>query len=131
MRGLFLRFFVSFLALGFTAEILRGIEIRGVTSFDRALALGAAAMVLGVLNAVVRPILVFLTLPITIFTLGLFLLVLNGLLFWLTGSIVKGFYVADFGAAFFGTIIMSVISFVLNRVVRDSNEKKAKNPEWK
>src|SRR5688572_9789956 len=61
-----------------------------------------AALVIGLINAIVRPILLVLTIPITILTLGLFLLVLNALLFWLAAEIVDGFAVAGFGAAFVG-----------------------------
>lgn len=122
MSGLLIRFVVSFFALGFTAAIVPGIEIAGDRDIDRALALGAAALVLGILNAIVRPVLIVLTLPITILTLGLFLLVLNGLLLWLTSVVVKGFHVEGFVAALFGALLMTVISFVLNRFVKDRNE---------
>ncbi len=123
MPGFLIRFIVSFFALGFTATIVRGIDIEGATSFNRAVTLGAAALVLGILNAIVRPILILLTLPITILTLGLFLLVLNGLLIWLTSRVVEGFYVANFLSAVYGAILMTVISFVLNRFVKDKNER--------
>jgi len=124
MRGLLIRFVVSFLALGFTAAIVRGIDIRGEDVLVRTLALGAAALVYGILNAVVRPVLVLLTLPITILTLGLFLLVLNGLLLWLTSAVVEGFHVASFGAALVGTLLMTVISMVLNALIRDPWERR-------
>ncbi len=118
MSGFLIRFIVSFFALGFTAAILRGIYITGDTSFSKAMSLGAAALVLGVLNAIVRPILVILTLPITILTLGIFLLILNAFLLWLTSRIVPGFHVDGFWAAFFGAILMTIISFILNRFVK-------------
>jgi putative membrane protein len=104
--------------------ILPGIRIEGEGDFDRVLALGAAALVLGILNAVVRPILIVLTLPITVVTLGLFLLVLNSLMLWLTSVVVGGFVVSSFAAAFFGAILMTVISFVLNRMVKDPHERR-------
>lgn len=124
MRGLLIRFIVSVFALGFTTAIVPGISIRGEDDVGRTLALGAAALVLGILNAIVRPVLVLLTLPITIVTLGLFLLVLNGLMFWLTSAVVKGFEVNGFVAALLGAIVMTVISFVLNRFVKDKNERR-------
>jgi len=124
MRGLLIRFLVSVFALGFTTAIVPGIAIRGEDDVNRGLALGAAALVLGILNAIVRPVLIFLTLPITILTLGLFLLVLNGLMFWLTSVVVKGFEVTGFLAALLGAIVMTVISFVLNRFVKDKNERR-------
>jgi len=118
MSGFLIRFIVSFFALGFTTAIVHGISIGGQTSFSKALTLGAAALVLGVLNAIVRPILILLTLPITIVTLGIFLLVLNAFILWLTSRVVTGFHVENFGAAFFGAILMTIISFVLNRFVK-------------
>jgi putative membrane protein len=118
MSGFLIRFIVSFFALGFTTAIVPGIEIAGSTSFTKALTLGAAALVLGILNAIVRPILIFLTLPITIVTLGLFLFVLNAFLIWLTSRVVTGFHVAGFGSALLGAVVMTVISFVLNRFVK-------------
>ncbi|MDM7913977.1 MAG: phage holin family protein [Candidatus Eisenbacteria bacterium] len=122
MRGFFIRFVVSFFALGFTAAILPGIDVVGDTSLDRALALGAAALVLGVLNAIVRPILILLTLPITILTLGLFIFVLNGIVLWLTSVVVPGFVVSSFGAAILGTLLMTIISAILNRMIKDTRE---------
>lgn len=125
MPGLLVRFIVSVFALGFTTAIVPGIRIEGESDLNRALALGAAALVLGILNAVVRPILILLTLPITILSLGLFLLVLNGLMLWLTSVVVKGFEVHGFVAALLGAILMTVISFVLNRFVKDKNERRS------
>lgn len=118
MSGFLVRFIVSFFALGFTTAIVPGITIGGETSFSKALTLGAAALVLGVLNAIVRPILVLLTLPITIVTLGLFIFILNAFLIWLTSRVVTGFHVAGFGSALLGAILMTIISFILNRFVK-------------
>jgi putative membrane protein len=79
-----------------------------VDSFATAL---IVALVLGLINAVIRPVLVLLTLPLTIVTLGLFIFVINGLLFWLTASFVAGFHVAGFWPAVFGAIVYSLISW--------------------
>ncbi|HEV8095419.1 MAG TPA: phage holin family protein [Burkholderiales bacterium] len=76
-----------------------------------------AALVLGLVNAVIRPILVLLTLPVTLLTLGLFIFVINGLLFWLVGSFVQGFVVDGFWAGFLGAIVYSVISWLLSGLV--------------
>lgn len=122
MSGFLIRFIVSFFALGFTTAIVRGIDIHG-NDFQSILALGAAALVLGLLNAIVRPILIILTLPLTILTLGLFLLVLNALMLWLASAVVEGFHVSGPIPALFGAILMSVISFVLNRFVKDPRER--------
>jgi putative membrane protein len=78
-----------------------------VSSFESAL---LAALVLGLVNAVVRPVLVLLTLPVTILTLGLFIFVLNGLLFWMVGEWLEGFNVAGFWAGVFGAIVFSLVS---------------------
>ena len=88
-----------------------------VMSADGALAALAAAFVLGLVNAVVRPIFVLLTFPITVVTLGIFLLVINGLLLWLVTAVVPGFHVGGFFGAIAGSLLLSVISWVLTRVV--------------
>ena len=85
-----------------------------VSSFTAAL---IAALVLGLMNTVIRPILVLLTLPVTIVTLGLFIFVINGLLFWFAGSFVQGFVVAGFWAGVFGAVIYSLISWLLSALV--------------
>ena len=77
-----------------------------------------AALVLGLINTLVRPILVLLTLPVTLLTLGLFILVINGLLFWLVGSFVRGFTVGGFWAGVFGAIVYSIISWALSSLIR-------------
>ena len=79
-----------------------------VDSFYTAL---IVALVLGLINAVIRPVLVLLTLPLTIVTIGLFVFVINGLLFWFVASFVKGFVVAGFWPAMFGAIVYSLISW--------------------
>jgi putative membrane protein len=124
MPRFLIKFVVSFFALGFTAAIIRGIDIVGPTTADRAIALGLAALVLGLLNAVIRPILVFLTLPITILSLGLFIFVLNGLLIWATSKLVHGFVVTGIGPAIFGAILMTVISFILNHLIKEPKERR-------
>ena len=81
----------------------------------------AVALVFGVLNAAVRPVLWFMTLPLLIITLGLFTFVLNALMLWLTGAISDrlglGFHVAGFGAAFLGALVVSIVSFMLSLFV--------------
>lgn len=83
-----------------------------------------AALVLGLVNAVIRPILVILTLPVTLLTLGLFIFVINGLLFWGVASLLEGFHVAGFWSGFFGAIVFSIISFLLSTLVLKDDEKK-------
>ncbi len=78
--------------------------------------LAVAALVLGLLNAVVRPILFLLTLPLTIVTLGLFLLVLNAIMLELTAALVPGFFIESFGWAFIGAIVLAIVSVITNRI---------------
>jgi len=85
-----------------------------VSSFGAAL---AAALVLGLINAVVRPVLVLLTLPVTILTLGLFIFVLNGLLFWMVGAWLEGFEVGGFWSGVLGAILFSLVSWALSALV--------------
>ena len=81
-----------------------------VASFGAAL---LAALLLGLVNAVLRPLLLLLTLPVTLLTLGLFIFVINGLMFWLAGSLIEGFAVGGFWPAVFGSLLYSVISWAL------------------
>lgn len=89
-----------------------------VVTVDGVMAALAAAFVLGLVNAVVRPLFVLLTLPVTVVTLGAFLLVINGLLLWLVSTLVAGFHVNGFLAAVVGSILLSVVSWILTRVVQ-------------
>lgn len=93
---------LSLLALPYLFDSIR------VDGFYTAL---IVALVLGLINAVIRPVLVLLTLPLTIVTIGLFIFVINGLLFWFVASFVKGFVVAGFWPAVFGAIVYSLISW--------------------
>ena len=85
-----------------------------VTSFGTAM---AAALVLGLLNTVVRPLLVLLTLPVTLLTLGLFLFVINALMFWAAASLLDGFNVSGFAAALIGSVLYSLCSVVIDVAV--------------
>ena len=76
-----------------------------------------AALVLGLINTLIRPVLVLLTLPVTLLTLGLFIFVINGLLFWFVGSFVDGFTVDGFWTAVFGAIVYSLISWALSSLI--------------
>src|SRR5213595_393252 len=108
-----IRVFINALAIYFTAAIVPGIELSGAMA-----ALGAG-LVLGIINAVVRPILIMLTLPFTLLTLGLFLFVLNAFCLWLTAEVVKGFEVHGFWAAIFGSLLVSLVSWTLSAFVSD------------
>ena len=78
-----------------------------------------AALVLGLVNTLVKPILVLLTLPVTILTLGLFLLVINALLFWGVAQLIEGFHVSGFWAALLGALLYSVIGWLLSKLIPD------------
>ena len=111
MIRLLIVWLINALALMAVAYLMPSIE---VSSFGAAL---VAALVLGLVNAIVRPVLVLLTLPVTILTLGLFIFVLNGLLFWMVGSWLEGFWVGGFWAGVLGAIVFSVISWALSALV--------------
>jgi putative membrane protein len=113
MPGFVIRWVINAVALLLISQVIRGIEVDGVVA-----ALAAAA-VLGIFNAVLRPILLILTLPLTIVTLGLFALVLNGFMLYLVGSVVKGFSVHGFWSAVFGAILLSLVSGVANAFIND------------
>lgn len=98
---------VNAIALMAVAYLLPGIAVE---SFVTAL---VAALVLGLVNTVIRPILVLLTLPATLLTLGLFIFVINGLLFWFVGSFISGFVVAGFWWGVIGAIAYSIVSWAL------------------
>jgi putative membrane protein len=98
------------------AQVVPGITLRGKPLWPALL----AGLVLALVNAVVRPVLKVLTLPLTLLTLGLFLFVLNAFCLWLTSAIVPGFDVQGFWAAFLGALLISVVSWALTVFVSDS-----------
>jgi putative membrane protein len=100
------------LAIWVTANVVPGVT---VTSWP---ALAVAALVLGVVNAIVRPILLILTLPITVLTLGLFYLVVNGLAFGLAAALVPGFQIGSWTAAILGALLTSVVSWFVGIFVK-------------
>lgn len=106
------RWTLNALALFFTASVIPGLHLTG---FYAAL---ITVLVLGLVNAFIRPLLVVLTLPINILTLGLFTLVINGLLFWLVSTLVKGFTVENFTAAFLGALVFSIISWIVSQLLK-------------
>jgi putative membrane protein len=99
------------------AILLIGYLLPQIVTVDSVMAALAAAFVLGLVNAIVRPLFVLLTLPITVVTLGVFLLVINGLLLWLVTAFVAGFHVNGFLGAVIGSILLSVVSWILTKVV--------------
>ena len=108
---LLLVWLVNAVALMAVAYLVPGIAM---ANFMTAL---VAALVLGLVNAVIRPALILLTLPATLLTLGLFIFVINGLLFWFVGSFVSGFMVAGHWPAMFGAIAYSIVSWLLSALL--------------
>ena len=109
--GLVIVWLINSVALLTVAYVMPAIHVE---SFAAAL---IAAIVLGLVNAVIRPLLILLTLPATLLTLGLFIFVINGLLFWLVGSYLKGFEVGGFWAGVLGAIVYSIVSWALAAVL--------------
>jgi putative membrane protein len=112
MTRLLLTWALNAFALFFVMKLVPGIQI------DRFSDLLIATLVLGLLNAFLRPLVILLTLPVTILTLGLFALVINGVMFYLAAHLVSGFHVSGFGAAFLAALLFSLFSSVLNLLFR-------------
>ena len=109
---LLLKWLLSAASLMFVAYLYPGVQ---VTSLSAAL---VAALVIGLFNAVLRPILVVLTLPVTVVTLGLFLFVINAFMFWAAAEVLQGFQVQGFGAALIGSLIYSALGMVIDSALR-------------
>ncbi len=123
-KGFVFRWLVNAFALVVSAWIVKGIEIHGVLS------LFFAAMVVGVLNAFVRPVVLILTLPLNILTMGLFTFVINGAMIMIASKVVRGFSVADFWSALVGAVFLSIISFLINLFVSDDGRIEVIPPRW-
>ena len=111
--GFLVRLIANALAILAAAYIVPGIDVSG------GLALIAAALVLALINAVVRPVLLFLTLPFTLVTLGLFIFLLNAFCLWLTSVLVKGFDVQGFWSAVLGAMIVGAVSWIVTILLSD------------
>jgi putative membrane protein len=113
----FIRWFVTAVAVFVAAWIVPGIDYTTWTG------LAFASLLLGIVNALVRPVLLILCLPLILVTMGLFILVLNALLLWFVSGILPGssFTVAGFGAAFWGALVISIVSWVLSAFFRGSD----------
>lgn len=113
---LLLRWLLNTLALFLVVTFVPGFQYRSMIT------LAVAALVLGLLNAIIRPIFFVLTLPLTIVTLGLFLIVLNGIMLELTAWVVPGFGIDSFGWACVGALVLALISLVTNRIGREGEK---------
>jgi putative membrane protein len=123
MRKLLLRWLINGVALYMAAELVPGIYADGGWQV-----LAVMALIFGLVNALIRPILKFLTCPLIVLTLGLFTLVINALMLqlasWLGRSLGLGFYVAGFWPAFWGALVISVVSLALTLLIGDDDKEK-------
>ncbi len=111
MLGFFMRWSINLLALVIAGSVIPGIRIQS-------LEMGMiAAAILGVVNAVIRPVVLILTLPINLVTLGLFTLVINAAMLKLVADVVPGFVIESFSAAFFGALVVSIVSWLVSAFV--------------
>ncbi len=111
---LILRWALNAVALMLIPELVSNVR---VDSYTAAL---ISAVLLGFVNAIIRPLLILITLPITILTLGLFTLVINGLMFWTVSGLVQGFVVPDFATAFWGALLYSILTWMVNLALADN-----------
>ena len=115
MRHFVFRWIITTVAVMVASSLLRGIR------YDSAAALIGAALLLGILNAFLRPILLILSAPLILLTLGFFIFIVNAFMLLLVPTIISGFHVDSFGSAFWGAIIVSIISWVLSAFFRGSD----------
>lgn len=112
LTGWLIRWALNVVAIIFTAYIINGFEVTVAGAIF-------GSIILGIINAIIRPVILILTLPINIITLGLFTLVVNGLMLWLTSSMIKGFDITGFGIAIIVALVLSIFSFIISYLVKD------------
>ncbi|HOQ10666.1 MAG TPA: phage holin family protein [Syntrophomonadaceae bacterium] len=112
MTGLITRWLLNIAALILTAALLPGFQLSVWGAV-------VGSVFLGIINAVIRPLLLVLTLPLNIITLGLFTFVINGLMFWLTSATIRGFDIDGFGWALLSAVLFSLISFIISIFIDD------------
>jgi putative membrane protein len=124
VKAFFIKVLAAALALWIATLIVPGVELEGSTFTDRLGTLLIVALIFGVVNAIAKPIAALLSLPLIVLTLGLFLFVLNALMLWLTSWIADvldlPFEVDGFWAAFWGAIVISIVTFVVGLFVGDA-----------
>ena len=112
MRGLLIKWIINSLAILIVTYIVKGIQVASPLTAI------VVALVLGIINTFLRPLIILITLPINIFTLGLFTFFINGFLFFLVSKIVKDFVIIGFWPAFFGSLLFSAISLFLSLMIK-------------
>lgn len=115
MKAFLIRWLVTTLAVFLTAHVIPGIQ------YESTGALIAASLLLGIFNAILKPVLLLLSLPLILVTMGFFILVLNALMLELVAALVSGFHVTGFWAAFFGSILIGIVSWILSAFFRDND----------
>lgn len=113
MKGLLVRWLMLTVAIMAAAYLLPGIQVAGVLSAF------FAAAILGILNALLRPLLLLLTLPLNILTLGLFTFVINALMLMMASGVISGFHISGFWSAVFGSLVIGVISWLLTSMINE------------
>jgi putative membrane protein len=133
MKGIVIRWLILTIAIMLTSYLLEGIHVTGFFSAF------LAAAILGILNAFFRPILIVLTLPITILTLGLFTFIINAVLLLIVSGVISGFVVRGFWSAVFGSLTISIVSWLLSSFLSEKGRiektdfiemKKTKKDRW-
>lgn len=117
-RKFFLKLIVTCASMLVVVKILPWAEVT-----DPA-ALLVAALLLGIFNSILRPLLILLTLPITILSLGLFIFIINGLILYLIAALVPGFELNNFGSAVLASIMISIVSAIINSLIRESDQRR-------
>jgi putative membrane protein len=124
--GIVIRIVLNAIAVWIATLIVPGVDVTTDSTGKKILTLVVVAAILGLINATIKPILQILSLPLTVLTLGIFALVVNGLLFWLVSAISSAlgaaFHVDGFWAGFWGALVVSVVSWLLSIVVKDPGE---------
>ena len=113
-----LRLLLNGLAIMVAAWFVPGVRLAGIVPAI------VAGVILGFVNALVRPVLLLLTLPFTLLTLGLFIFIVNAVCFALTAALVPGFDLSGFFAAFFGALVVTMVSWLLNAVLADNSDRR-------
>ena len=123
-----LRLLVNAAALAVATWLISGITLTATDTTDRVVSLLIVALIFGVINAIIKPIFQLVTLPLVLLTLGLFLIVINALLLmltsWLSGEFGLGWHVDGFWPAVWGSIVISIVSFLLSTLVPDKKEQR-------
>jgi putative membrane protein len=118
IRHLIIKWFINSLALGVTSLLFKGIFFNDLSD------LLLASIIFGILNTFMKPILLFLTLPINILTLGIFTFIINGIILWITSLILTGFVITSFLSAIGGALVISIVSIILNKTIKEDKRYK-------